>query len=251
MKILLIDIETAPHLVYAWGLFNQNIPTDRVVENGYTLCWAAKWYGEEGIMFQSIYEHGKEKMLQTVYHLIDEADAVIHYNGTKFDMPTLNQEFLLAGYAPPSPVKHIDLLKTARQRFRLPSNRLNYVCEYLGLGQKVKHKGMELWRDCMAGDAEAWDIMRKYNIMDVVLLEKVYEKLLPWISNHPNYGLFDDSSAMVCPNCGSHNLHKRGFYDTQTLRYQRYQCQDCRAWSKSRTTITPKEQRPTVLKGIK
>jgi hypothetical protein len=249
-KTLLLDIETAPHRVYAWGLWDQNIALNQIEEPGYTLCWAAKWHGEKKITFRSLHMHSKKAMLGDVYHLIDEADAVIHYNGTRFDMPTLNQEFLAQGWAPPSPTINIDLLKTAKQRFRLPSNKLDYVAGYLGIGGKVEHKGMELWRKCMAGDDEAWKVMKAYNEHDVVLLDKVYDKLLPWIANHPNSALFNDGDDMVCPNCGSHNLQKRGFYYTKTMKYQRYQCNKCGAWSRSRLNNVPKEKRATVLVSV-
>ena len=252
MKILLLDIETAPHRVYSWGLFRQNIAINQIEEPGYTLCWSAKWYGAEEVMFSSIYKDGWDDMIEKIYKLLDEADVVVHYNGTKFDIPTLNQEFISAGYSPPSPVLQIDLLSTARRRFRLASNKLDYVAGFLGLRGKVKHKGMELWRDCMAGDAEAWEIMEKYNRRDTVLLEEVYNRLRPWILNHPNHGLFkeDDSEDFVCPNCGSTHLQKRGRYYTKTLSYQRYRCMSCKSWHRERTTDLPLDKRHKILVGV-
>ena len=34
-RILLLDIETAPNKVYVWGMWNQNIAANQVVEDGY------------------------------------------------------------------------------------------------------------------------------------------------------------------------------------------------------------------------
>ena len=53
MKTLLIDIETKPHKAYCWGLFDQRIGLNQIVEPGGTLCWAAKWLGDPSskIMF--------------------------------------------------------------------------------------------------------------------------------------------------------------------------------------------------------
>ena len=42
-KILSLDIETAPAKVYCWGLWDQNIGINQIVEDGYVLCWCAKW----------------------------------------------------------------------------------------------------------------------------------------------------------------------------------------------------------------
>jgi len=250
MKILLLDIETAPHRAYVWGLWNQNIAINQIEEPGYTLSWAAKWLGEKEISFKSIHTHKKLSMLSHIYSRIDDADVVIHFNGTKFDLPILNQEFLSMGWSPPSPVLEIDLLKVVRRRFRLPSNKLNYVTQFLGLGKKTPHKGMELWKDCMAGKVSAWAMMEKYNKQDITLLEKLYHRLLPWIPNHPNRGLFSEGEAPQCPTCGSESLQKRGFAYTATLTYQRYRCNSCGAWSKERYTNMDKDKRKNVMKGI-
>lgn len=250
MKTLMLDIETSPNKVFTWGLFNQNIAINQIDEAGYTLCWAAKWLNEPHMKFASLHKDGKEKMLMEIYRLINEADVVIHFNGIKFDMPTLNKEFLLLGWSPPSPCLQVDLYRVVRKQFRFPSNKLDYVCQALGLGGKTQHKGMELWRECMAGLDSAWRKMEKYNRRDVVLLEKLYQRLLPWIPNHPNHGLFVDQDDRVCPNCGGSNLHKRGRYYTATMSYQRYRCVDCGSWSKERHNDLTKGKRQRIVKGV-
>lgn len=251
MKILLLDIETAPNKVWAWGLWKQNIAINQIEEPGYILSWAAKWYGNDDVMFSSVQGDGKVKMLKGIYDLVEEADVVIHYNGSHFDIPTLNQGWLSLGWAPPATVQEIDLLSVVRKRFRLPSNKLSYIAEYLKLGEKVNHKGMELWRGCMAGVPEDWAVMKAYNIQDVYLLERLYDAILPWISNHPNHGLFDDRETFICPNCGSPHVQKRGFHYTKTQMYQRYRCSACGSWSKEKTTMVIKDKRKYVLSGIK
>lgn len=250
MKTLLLDIETAPHKVYAWGLWGQNIAINQIEEPGYTLSWAAKWYGDNGVMYMDRDGIDPFEMIAGVYELINEADVLVHYNGNKFDIPILNQEFLMYGFRPPAPSINIDLLNTVKKRFRFPSRKLDYVARALNLEGKLQHKGMDLWRECMNDDREAWKTMREYNIQDVILLEQVYEKLQPWVTNHPNFGLFVNSDRPICPNCGSNHLQKRGTYYTKTLSYQRYHCQECGAWSRERNTNLNKEQRPNVLSGI-
>ena len=201
------------------------------MESSYVMCWAAKWLGDKEVFFSSMMETTHRKMIKNIYKLLEEADAVIHYNGTKFDIPTLNKEFLLLGLTPPSPYKEIDLLRTSRSKFKFPSNKLDYVAQALGLGEKVKHIGHELWIRCMNKDKQAWDMMKKYNIQDVVLLEKVYEKMLSWIRNHPNQNGYH--AGVVCPNCGSSNLIKRGSSCNTNTVYQRLRCKDCGKWSRS------------------
>jgi predicted RNA-binding Zn-ribbon protein involved in translation (DUF1610 family) len=185
------------------------------------------------IMFNSIVQSSKEEMINEIHRLLDEADVVIHYNGRKFDIPTLNKEFLLNGLKPPSPYKQIDVLETVKKKFRFPSNKLDYVVKALGIGNKLNHDGHILWVKCMAGDLSAWKTMKKYNIQDIKLLEDVYIKVLPWIDHHPNYSLFDDNiPSHSCPNCGSTHLVKRGIAITEAARWQRYSCGDCGKWSR-------------------
>jgi len=242
---LLLDIETSPNLAYVWGIWEQNVNVNHMVSSSTTLCWAAKWLGDKKVMFDSIHSSSPKKMLKGIHDLLDEADVVIHYNGRKFDIPTLNKEFLLSGMLPPSPYKQIDLLLVARGAFRFQSNKLDYVAQQLGLGRKTSHEGFQLWVKCMERDAPAWKRMKKYNINDVVLLERVYLKMLPWIKGHPNHG--DHGEDMVCVNCGSKRVHRRGTSVNASGRYSRYQCGDCGTWG--RTRATPQTKNPHRLMG--
>jgi uncharacterized protein YprB with RNaseH-like and TPR domain len=218
-----------------WGLWQQNVSINQLMESSYVLCYAAKWLGEENVYFDSVHQSKPKSMLKGIHALLDSADAVIHYNGTKFDIPTLNKEFLLTKLLPPSPYKQIDLLRVVRSNFRFPSNKLDYVSQRLGLGSKHAHEGHDLWVKCMNGDKDAWKRMEEYNIQDVVLLESLYDNLLPWIKNAPNRNLYQDITG--CPTCGSTCLHKRGTAVSTTGSYQRYQCRDCGSWSQGTKSI--------------
>ena len=234
MKILLLDIETAPTNVYTWSLWPKYVSPDDVMESGYTLCWAAKWLGKKEVHYADVRD-GEEQMLQTMHDLLDEADAVIHYNGTKFDIPILNREFVRYGFHPPSHYHQIDLLKTVKRQFRFESNKLDYVCKRLGLGGKVKHKGMSLWYGCMEGKESDWKVMARYNKRDVRILEKLYKHLLPWIHNHPNVAVSANPTRPTCHNCGSADVVKKGTqYNTKTASYDRYKCNTCGTPMRSR-----------------
>jgi len=238
VKILLLDIETAPNLAYVWGLWEQNIAINQIADAGYVLCWSAKWLGEKKVMFDSVHRSNHTTMLKGIHKLLDEADVIIHYNGSKFDIPTLNKEFLTHKIAPPSPYKQIDLLKVSRGTFKFQSNKLDYVGHTIGEGTKVKHPGFQLWIDCMAGVKSAWILMEKYNKGDVTLLEKVYYRFRPWIRNHPNVAAYDAIDG--CPSCSSVKLQRRGVTppNQHGTRYQRFQCGDCGAWARSRVKVS-------------
>ena len=250
MKILGIDIETAPNVAHVWGLFKQNIGTNQILQTGRVMCWAARWFsdGEDATtVFMSEYQHGHEAMVRGAWRLLDEADAVVHYNGTRFDVPTLNREFLKLGLAPPSPYAEVDLLRTARKRFRFASNRLDHLLKELKIGEKVRHDGHSLWVGCMNGDHDSWVRMEEYNRGDVDQMDTLYRVLLPWISNHPNHALYQDTDRPVCTNCGGTSLHSRGTQRTKTQMYRRFQCQDCGTWVRERFTSVDKDKRRHIL----
>lgn len=186
-------------------------------------------------------------MLKRIHRLLNKADAVCHYNGAKFDMPTLSKEFVKAGLNPPDPYHQIDLLRVCRKRFRFASNKLDHIAKELGLKGKVKHIGHELWIRCMNGDDKAWAMMEKYNKQDVRLLEQVYKRLLPWIQQHPNWGLYTPADRPVCPNCGSTRVIKKGRETTLLMTYQRYRCGKCGTPIRGRRNIVPAEDRQQVL----
>lgn len=229
LKILLLDIEVGPHTAYVWGLWDVNVALNQIKDTGTTICYAAKWLGQKNVIFDSLHNHkgNHKKMLSGIHKLLDEADIVIHYNGLRFDVPTLNKDFILNGLKPPSPYKQIDLLQVTKRQFRFASNKLDFVSQKLGLGSKTDHEGFTLWLKCLDNDPKAWKTMEKYNRNDVVLLENLYNKLLPWIPKHPGRSTKEE----VCPSCGSHHLQKRGTATNKTGTYQRYQCTDCGTWS--------------------
>jgi hypothetical protein len=244
-KILLLDIEMAPNVAHVWGIWDQNIGINQLQESSYVMCYAAKWLGDKKMMFDSVKKSSDKKMLEGIHKLLDEADAVIHYNGKRFDIPSLNKEFLLHGMFPPAPFKEIDLLTVAKGRFRFVSNKLDYVAQSLGLGKKTEHSGHELWVQCMAGIPKAWKKMEEYNKNDVILLEKVYERFKPWIKNHLNNNVINGTMD-CCPTCQSKNIQKRGFNITTTSRYQRYQCRTCGNWFRDGTNLKPKGSQKLV-----
>lgn len=250
MKILLLDIETAPNLVHVWGLFKQNVSINQIEASGYVLSWAAKWFEKKEMMFDSINMSGTKGMIKKIHALLDEADVVVHYNGSKFDIPTLNKEMVQLGFKPPSPYKQVDLLHTARYQFRFPSNKLDYICKALNLGEKVRHVGHELWVGCMKNDPKSWRQMERYNRHDVKIMEKLYVVLLPWIRIHPNHGVYSQSPDYCCPNCGSNSVQRRGFARTVANIYSRYRCNSCGAWSREPYSDLGKDDRGRILRKV-
>ncbi len=231
IKTLVIDIETRPGKGFIWGLFDQNVGLSQLIEPSAIICFAAKWAGSDEIYFSSTKMHGHEGMVAAAWELLDEADEVVGFNSNSFDIKHLNAEFMMAGLPPPSPYKKIDLMRTVKSNARFMSNKLAYLSEMFKIGNKIDTGGFELWLDYMAGKKQAARLMREYNEEDVLLTERLYDKLRPWINTGVNRSVVD--GGHVCPNCSSTRLQARGYARTTARQYRRWQCNDCGTWSRS------------------
>lgn len=226
-RILTVDIETKPAQAYVWGLFDQNVSLSQLIAPSAPICVAAKFLGEKEVYFFSDWGDGHDDMIRGIHALIMEADAVVTYNGDRFDLPKLRGEFLLLGLPPIPQVTSIDLYKVVR-KLGFQSGKLEYIGPLLDIGGKIKHEGFSLWTKVMAGNGPAQARMEKYCKGDVRLTERGYLKLRPYITNHP---YLSDIASHNCGACGSGFLQKRGFRRTKAFLIQRMQCQDCGSWS--------------------
>lgn len=236
VKLLAWDIERVPHLGYHWGLFDQNIGLSQLVLPGETVSFAARWWGDpkSKTVFRSTFHDGKEGMLEAAWELMDEADALLSWNGAGFDTKHMQTEFILNGMGRPAPSKEVDLLRIARKHFKFASNKLEFVSQALGVGEKVKHEGFALWLKVMANDPAGWAKFRRYNKQDTDLLIDLLERMLPWVDSLPNANLF---GGQGCNFCGSSNLQSRGTRVTGLTEYHRYYCNDCGGWTPGRKMI--------------
>lgn len=216
---------------YVWGPRADWIPSGQMIDHGGLLCFAAKWLGEDEILF-----YKGQEAVREAHKLLSQADLVITYNGDRYDLKRLNNEFLLAGMAPPKPYRSIDLFKTNRAQFDLPYKKLDTIAQLTGLGSKNKHQGFDLWIACMNNDPEAWRVMQDYNEQDVLLTESLYVKLLPWLKNIPHMGMFS-TEGDTCPYCGSLDIIHTGETHTLVQTYDLYKCDNCSGWSRGNKPI--------------
>jgi predicted RNA-binding Zn-ribbon protein involved in translation (DUF1610 family) len=243
-KILILDIETFPNLVTSWGL---HIPSgylspENVVQERTIICASWKWYKEDGVQTSCV-SAAKPLNDQPVVLAIRDAllasDAVVAHNGDHFDLPWIQTRNIYYGLKPLPPIVQIDTRKIAKSKFYFNSNKLVYLAEFLGIGHKIKTE-FDLWKECLQGDQEALDKMVRYNKRDVFLLEKIYERLRPYVPSRINAQLF--VTKLVCPTCQSATVHRRGAQMTAAQTYQRYQCQECGSWFR--------DKRSTPYRGI-
>lgn len=232
-KILIFDIETAPMQAFVWKRYKENVSLDQTISESFMLCWSAKWLYDETVMgdvlttTEAILEDDK-RIVTSLYNLINQADIIVAYNGRNFDIPYMNQRFLVYGFPPYVPVHVVDPYETAKNVFRFSSNKMDNIATQLGLQNKIKTDFL-LWKRCLGGETEALNEMLTYNKQDVVVLEEIYCRILPWIKNHPNISNYLENK-ISCVKCGSENLVKLNrYFFTPSGRYELYRCKSCGA----------------------
>jgi len=256
LKILYLDIETAPTSGYFYNRYDVRISPDQVIDNGFILCYQAAW-NDGKIFTNSLRENKKfpltsksdKGLVKEIAKHISNADVVVAHNAHKFDLSLVSARLAAHNLKPYNPVQVIDTLRVCKRFFKFESNSLDSVCQELGIGRKFHSGGFETSIACIAGDQKAWDKLLKYGKHDVNLLRDLYKRLRPWISNHPNPNLFDAENRGICTKCGSSNLVHNGKQYTPTMVYQRYLCRGCGGHSYARHTCLDKEKRKTILKG--
>lgn len=249
-----IDIETLPNIVYTWGLFKQNVGLNQVIRDGALASACAKTLGVKGTRY---FDNREEEdayadfaLVEWLHGELSNVDIVVWQNGVKFDARKINARFIELGFNPVPPYKNVDTMLHAREVAMFTSNRLEWLSNHLTDSPKSVHKkfpGFTLWTSIIAGDPDAWKEMEKYNRQDVTATEKLYLRLRPYMKNHPNVNVYDESETLRCPSCGSSHLERRGYSHTQSGQYQRYHCGGCGQWSRGRYTLNSKGKRQSLL----
>lgn len=248
MKLLNLDIENLPAVRFDWDIrkpstasLNQVLSPQRIV------CMAYQWIeltARQGLVpgpmkFTAEWKAGgAPKFAANVHKLLSEADAVVSYNGAKFDVPKLNGFTTQHGFsASPAPV-HVDLFRTVR-KLGLMSSKLDHALEvFLGLS-KMDTGGFELWRGVYFGEKWARDKMEAYNRVDVERVTQLMEFFLGrgFDLGIPHLGLFEGTGTPEepsCPTCGrTEFMIRQGVRLTKKGIYQRWQCTDDGRWSSS------------------
>lgn len=214
---LVYDIETAPALVYTWGAFDQNIIA--TVQDWYALEFSYKWLNRGKVKSVAIWDSptytagspDDRYVAERLAALFDVADVIIAHNGDKFDRRKANARFLYHGIDPPSPYQSVDTLKVARREFQNYKNSLDDLGRLYLEERKKSHDGFALWEGAMNGDPKRQKEMVRYANQDVLVLEKLYVKLLPWMGMPgkpaaPNMG-FWAKGELVCPKCGNKTVN--------------------------------------------
>lgn len=230
VKRLFFDIETSPCVGYFWRPGRKvSISYDNILEPWRVICVSYKWQHEDKVknLYWDKNQNDKE-LLEKFLAVANQADELVAHNGDRFDIKMLRTRCAFHKVKMRPKYRTLDTLSKSRGGFSFPSNRLNDIGLYLGIGQKLDTGGFSLWKEVMKDNEEALDKMLDYCDMDVVLLQDIFEYLQPYILNNTHVGILDGGEKYHCPNCGGEHPELLKISTTARGTVRRLvECTDC------------------------
>ena len=156
-KVLMLDLEVSPSLGYTYGQYQTNVI--KIERPPVLLSFAWKWLGEKETHCLTLHDRatvqqGDDSLLvKELWNLIDECEIFVAHN-VRFDQKMANAFFLRHNLPPGRFYKTFCTLQTARRYFKLDNNKLDYLGQLLGVGQKTAITNHDVWYDCLIHNDE-------------------------------------------------------------------------------------------------
>lgn len=256
-KVLQVDLEVSPRLGYYYGAYE--VTPIKEVRPPILLSVAWKWLGDKKAHCLTLYDrqmasdpYNDKLLVNELWNLFDEARIVCGFNSKRFDDKMANYFFIKHNMTPPSPYQEFDVMQAAKRYFKFDCNKLDYLGKLLVGEGKTKQTYSDFWEDLLEGNNKqkkaASEGMKRYNIQDVLAMEKVYLKILPWANNHPNMALAAGHD-FVCPRCGhDSDFRVKAYRRTQTqVNAVQLLCKNCGGYVTR--LLTPEEKQELDDKG--
>lgn len=227
---LFFDIETSYCQGWFWRpSFKTTIDYNQIIKHSAIICICYKWQGHTQTHSLKWDKGNDEKMMKEFYKIMLQADEIVGHNSDRFDLKWIRTRFLLYGFKSVPEFKSVDTLKISRTKFNFPSNRLDAIGKYLGMGGKKDTGGIDLWHDIIQKNSPS--AMRKmiaYCKRDVELLEKVFLKFEGYTKSKTHLGVMFGDERCNCPQCAS----ERTIYVSTKIsaaggKQVQLQCKDC------------------------
>jgi hypothetical protein len=231
MKRLFFDIETSPNIGFFWRSgYKLMIPPENIIHERAMICLSYKWEGEKEVktLVWNRKTQSDYQIVKKFTKVLERCDEAVGHNVDKFDMKWFLGKCLIHKLPAPPETKTVDTLVIARRRFALNSNKLDYIAQVLGYGNKSK-TNFGMWRDIVLLDCEkSLTKMVKYCERDVKLNEKIYKEMVRFHNPKTHTGVMAGHGRWSCPKCGSEDVSKKKINYTAagTPRHQ-MQCKSC------------------------
>lgn len=223
LKVLMYDIETSYNIVKSWRVgYQLNINPSDILHERAIICVSYKWLDEDTIYNITWDKNQCDKFLiEQFIEVLNDADLIVGHNSDRFDLKWIKTRAIKHDLSMLIDYNQFDTLKVAKKKFLFNSNKLDYISEFLGFGNKIK-TNMSLWDDIILRKSkEAMIEMVKYCDMDVELLEKVYKKLVSWEKPKTHLGVVQGKTKQTSPITGSNNIEfvKKMVTNQGTIKY--------------------------------
>jgi len=224
-KILFFDIESA-------GVNALKSDLGFVIMVGY------KWAHEPDAKIDVIRQRDLRKfddreLLTRFSKRFEQADICVAHFGSVFDRRFIQGRLLINKLPPIPPTRMRDTCMIARSAANFSSNRLKHLAKILSLkNQKLDNNWPIAWFKVMQGDMEHLRALADYCKGDVLALEDLYNRLLPFDNAHVRIHI----NRSVCGVCGG-SIEYRGVAFVNERQYRRYRCKKCLRWGREHKAI--------------
>jgi len=230
IRRLFFDIETSPCLGWFWRpSYKAVVLPHQIIEYAKVMCISYKWEGED-IVHNLRWDKNQcdKQMIEDFILVMNHADESIAHNGDRFDEKWIRTRCIYHRIPAFPKYKTLDTLKKAKSGFNFPSNKLDEIGKYLGVGRKIQ-TSPDLWkRVWQDNNREALQEMVDYCDQDVLLLEDVFNVLNPYITDNTNLTVLNGGKKYHCSTCASHDVEISKTVTTPMGTIQRWmKCTDC------------------------
>lgn len=121
------------------------------------------------------------ELVVQVCKVIRDHDVLVGHNSARFDVPMLRTRALRWGLKPLKDVKQIDPCQIAWRKFKLKSNSLGRIADFIGVADKKTPLDMSVWAEAtLAGSKKAMDLIVAHCEADIRVLSGVFNMVKPF-----------------------------------------------------------------------
>jgi len=145
---------------------------------GHMICAVVKEYHRRRPCIYIVKGTDDKKLCVKLRNKLEKYDIIVGHYSKKFDVPFLNTRLFLQGEQRKKKQFHLDTCFLSRAKFALNSNRLDMLAKSMELDVQKTGILPRIWNDAALGDDEAIKYVVDHCVKDVLVLEKVYSRML-------------------------------------------------------------------------
>lgn len=121
-------------------------------------------------------------LVRAIADELEDHDVLVAHNGMWFDLPFVRTRQLRWGQKRLPDMKVVDPFQVARRKFRLKSNGLGRIADYVGIKERKTPLDMSVWADAILNGTKAsLDLIVEHCVADVEVLDGVLGFVKPYV----------------------------------------------------------------------